>query len=200
MSYLSSTSITSAPAVEPVTAAEVKLFSKIDFADDDALLTILIKSARESVEKYIDKALITQTIKAYYIGYGKRIWLPYGPHQSVTSVTRKRRAESDLLVADTDYYVMGDTSKFLDMEPSSGANPPGTSRNESVSSEWNLEVVFIAGYGTDSTDVPQPIKEAILKTVETNYDNRGNIVSGTISSTLSNEAKVLLSMYRSPTI
>jgi uncharacterized phiE125 gp8 family phage protein len=198
MGYLISKTITSAPSVEPVTAAEVKLFSKIDFSDDDTLLTIQIKSAREMVEQYLNKALITQTITAYWRNYDNRVYLPYGPHQSVTSVTRKRRAESALLVEDTDYYVMGYDTYSLDLEPSGVMNPRGTSKNEAMSA-WDLEVVYVAGYGAASTDIPQPIKEAILKTVETNYDHRGNISANPVS-TLSNEAKALLHGYRTPAI
>ena len=199
MGYLVSKTITTAPAVEPVTVTEVKLFSKIDFTEDDALLTIMIKSAREAAEQYLNKSLITQTITAYWRNYDSRIHLPYGPHQSVTSVTRKRRSESTLLVADTDYYVMGFDTFSLDLEPTGSINPRGVSKNEAMSA-WDLEVVYVAGYGTASTDIPQPIKEAILKTVETNYDLRGNIITGSISSNLSNEAKSLLSSYRTPVI
>lgn len=196
MTHPSSISVTSAPAVEPVTAAEVKLFSKIDFSDDDTLLTIQIKSARQMVEKYLNKALITQTLKAYYINYGNRIWLPYGPHQSVTSLTRYRRAESSVLVNDTDYYIMGDNTYYIDLEPTGIQNPRGTSKNESLSA-WNLEVIYVAGYGLASTDIPQPIKEAILKTVETNYDLRGN-VTDSIAYELPNTAKALIHGYRTP--
>ena len=199
MGYLVSKTITTAPAVEPVTATEVKLFSKIDFADDDALLTIQIKSAREMVEQYLNKALITQTITAYWRNYDRRVFLPYGPHQSVTSVTRKRRAESALLVEDTDYYVMGYDTYSLDLEPSGIMNPRGTSKDEALSA-WDLEVVYVAGYGSASADIPQPIKEAILKIVETNYDLRGNVVVGSISSELPNSAKALIHGYRTPVI
>jgi uncharacterized phiE125 gp8 family phage protein len=199
MGYLSSVSVTTAPSVEPVTAAEVKLFSKIDFSDDDTLLTIQIKSARQMVEKYLNKTLIDTTLKAYYTNYNQRVWLPYGPHQSVTSVTRKRRNESTTLTVNTDYYLLGDTVKYLDLEPTGIINPPGLSRDEQALG-WDLEVVFVAGYGAASTDIPQPIKEAILKTIETNYDMRGNLVVGLISSELPNTAKALINSYRTPTI
>ena len=185
------------PAAEPVSATEAKLFCKVDFADDDTLFTILIKSARQQVEKYLNRALITQTLKAYYVNYSNRVYLPYGPHQSVSSVVRKRRNESETLTVNTDFYTMGVNQLYLDLEPTGSINPPGVSQQEALTN-WNLEVEFVAGYGTAGTDVPQPIKEAILKIVETNYDNRSNIGSGMVA--MPNEAKLLLAPYRVPEI
>ena len=50
-----------APAIEPVTVAEVKEHLRIDEDDEDALLTTFIEVAREYCEGYQNKAYITQT-------------------------------------------------------------------------------------------------------------------------------------------
>jgi len=195
---LISVNITTPPASEPVTAAEVKLFSKIDFTDDDTLIDLQISSARQMVEKWLNKALITQTIKCYFNNYNNRVYLPYAPHQTITSVIRKRKNESKTLTENTDYYIIGDTVKYLDLEPSGIINPQGVSRNETLTA-WNLEVTFTAGYGTSASDVPSPIKEAILRIIETNYDNRGDVTEKT-NDLIPNHAKALISSYRTPTL
>ena len=53
--------LVSAPATEPVSLAEVKSYLRIDGTADDAVLTILIASARRSAEEYTKRAFITQT-------------------------------------------------------------------------------------------------------------------------------------------
>jgi hypothetical protein len=49
------------PTVEPVTLAEAKLHARIEYSDDDALVTSLITAARRYCETAIRAAFITQT-------------------------------------------------------------------------------------------------------------------------------------------
>ena len=49
------------PAIEPVTLDEAKTWLKLDTSDDDATVIRLIASARQMVEQYTRRALITQT-------------------------------------------------------------------------------------------------------------------------------------------
>ena len=49
------------PAIEPVTLAEAKQHARIEFADDDALVSLLITAARRYCETAIRAAFITQT-------------------------------------------------------------------------------------------------------------------------------------------
>ena len=53
---------TTAPAAEPITLSEAKSHIRVDTAFDDTLITGYIKTAREWVEDYIDRALITQRL------------------------------------------------------------------------------------------------------------------------------------------
>src|ERR1041385_152928 len=111
MARRTSLTIVAPPTVEPITLDEVKNWLKQDGGDDDALITDLISAAREHAEKYLRRALITQTwkltldleqcgyandlpgglyalpISAIYGGLPDRIDLPYPPLVSVTSVT-----------------------------------------------------------------------------------------------------------------
>lgn len=63
MAIRSTSTIVTEPSIEPVTLSDVKAYAKIDGSDDDGLLNDLIMTARQSVEKYLKRALITQTWK-----------------------------------------------------------------------------------------------------------------------------------------
>jgi uncharacterized phiE125 gp8 family phage protein len=54
--------VTTAPAKEVWTLNEVKNYLKVDTSADDTLITTLLQSAREVAERYLNQALITQTI------------------------------------------------------------------------------------------------------------------------------------------
>lgn len=49
------------PTVEPLTAAEVKLRLRYPRADQDAAIDEWIRAARDMVERYVERGLITQT-------------------------------------------------------------------------------------------------------------------------------------------
>ena len=50
-----------APAFEPVTLAEAKLWLRIDHSDEDSLVLELVKSARREVERFCGRQLINST-------------------------------------------------------------------------------------------------------------------------------------------
>jgi len=54
--------ITTQPANEIFTLQEVKDYLKVDDSTEDALITTLLQSARQAAERYLNQALITQTI------------------------------------------------------------------------------------------------------------------------------------------
>ena len=74
------------PSVEPVSLEEAKNYLKVETADDDTLISSLIKSARELIERYLRKALITQTWEMVLDDGGSMVVIPRPPLQSVTSI------------------------------------------------------------------------------------------------------------------
>ena len=79
--------VTTEPSVEPATSTEAKLHLKVDHTDDDTLITIIIQAAREIIEQYTHRSLITQsrTIKLDYFP-DREILIPHGPLISITSI------------------------------------------------------------------------------------------------------------------
>tara|TARA_R110002051_G_scaffold279881_1_gene341371 strand:- start:698 stop:1288 length:591 start_codon:yes stop_codon:yes gene_type:complete len=193
MSMLSEVKVHTAPSVEPITLTEAKNYMKVDYTNDDTLIEdVLIPSAREMVEKMINKALITQTLKAYYSSFDNIVDLPYAPVQSVTSVKRIQQNTTTTLTVDSDYYVQGLDDKFL-LITSPYSSPPGFSPSDSFNGA-ELLVEYVAGYGTAGSNVPAAIKEAIRKIVAFNYENRNEDEAGL---EIPNSAKNILNKYRS---
>lgn len=100
--------LVTAPTVEPVDVAAVKEHLRIDTADDDEYLTLLIAAVRQHVENTTRRALLTQTWD-----YSLQEWpngtafkLPFGNLQSVTSVAwTDDDGTATTLTANTDYLV-----------------------------------------------------------------------------------------------
>lgn len=85
--------ITTQPATEPLTVQEVKDFLKVTGNDDDALIEIMIKAAREWAEKTTGRSWLSQTVKQYWDKWPTDIAKSYGewelganPVSSVTSI------------------------------------------------------------------------------------------------------------------
>lgn len=54
--------VTTPPTSEPVTLSDIKLYTRIDFSDDDSVLTPMISRARRYCETVTGRAFATQTI------------------------------------------------------------------------------------------------------------------------------------------
>lgn len=164
---------------EPVSLDEAKAHCRVDFDDDDTLLTALITAARQAIEDYCHISLIAKTItltlaaaerpSSYFMQpYQVReqfneFEIPYGPIQSVDMVTS---IDSDGITVincalNSDYYLMGKAFQTIRI-----------SNNFS-----NNILVYTAGYGTAQGTTPGPIpaglKLAILNEVAYRYEARG---------------------------
>jgi len=61
-----------APAVEPVALADMKAFLRVETADDDDVITVLIVGSRIHVEAQTRRALITQSGRLSRAGWRRR--------------------------------------------------------------------------------------------------------------------------------
>lgn len=141
--------VTGAPGVEPVTAAQIKTWLNISVSTYDAQLAILIKAAREEVEKRTGRALITQTITLYLDGFPTGdISLPKPPLQSVTSV-KYYDGDGVQQTVDTGDYIVDTSKQPGRVGLAAGAYWPSTQLRAKA-----VEIIYIAGYGDASTNVP----------------------------------------------
>ena len=85
-----------APSVEPITLDEAKNHLKIDSAEDNALISSKIITARQWAEKETKRAFITQTLEMYLDSAPAEIEIPRPPLQSVESIKTISAVESSV--------------------------------------------------------------------------------------------------------
>jgi len=188
-------SVSAAPATPVVTAADAKAFMRVDYSTDDSYISALVTTATKWVEEYLNRALITQTLIAYYTQYAGVVYLPNAPVQSVTTVEQiAQDATATVLTAAQDYYIKGVQDKYLEFAGNTYL-PSGHSVSDTLA-DYGLKVTYVAGYGDASTDVPEPIIEAVKRLVMYLYDNRDEVVIGAALTKMPLGLTALLDPYK----
>lgn len=175
--------LTTPPAIEPVTLAEAKAHLKLDTDADDALITTLIAAARARAEWHTGRALITQSWTLWLDAWPQVIALPLPPLQAVTSVTTYGR-DGAAHVLDASTYFVDTIAGRIALKD--GHAPPTDLRRLNA-----VAVAFTAGYGSAAADVPAPLREAILELITFLYEHRGEAPAD-----LPLECLALLAPYR----
>ncbi len=160
--------VTVPPTEEPVSLEEVKDQLNIteDFTDDDGLLNGFIVAAREYVENYTRRALLTQTIAARYDCFPIYFQLERAPLQSITTIQYVDTAGNTQTLGSSNYDVdiystpPRVTPAYSKVWPSVRTGVPNT-----------VIITYVAGYA-EPTDIPTTIKHAILLLVGHLYENR----------------------------
>ncbi len=149
-----------APASEPITLAEAKLYLRVDSSNEDSLIIDLIVAARMSAESWLKSSLITQTWKLVYNDYlDDAVVLPMPPIVSVTSVVVVNRDATTQTISASNYYLNAAKNMLL---------------FDNYVSGFSIEITYNTGYGTAS-QIPQPIKYGMLAHIAAMYDERGLI-------------------------
>ncbi len=163
------------PEVEPVTVEEAKAHLRPEGDADDDYVSALITAARERVELFLRRALITQGFEYARDGFpvSQVIGLPRPPLQSVDSIQYVDTAGNVQTLAPEDYVVDASSSEIGRVALAWNRFWPIT-RN-SVNS---VVIQFTAGYGDAAEDVPQVIRQGILIEVSNMYENREDVVVG----------------------
>lgn len=185
--------IETAPAVEPVTEAELRTFLREEVAglpDADAL--DLIQEARQYIEQMAGIAMITQSWRLALDAWpsaGEAWWggvreiavseirmgatagdvsLPQFPLQSVTSVTTYSE-DSTATVVSLDTFDVDTYRTPGRMTLRFGKTWPVATRANNA-----IEIVYVAGYGDTAADVPAPLKRAVKQMAGYLYAHRGD--------------------------
>jgi uncharacterized phiE125 gp8 family phage protein len=166
---VSRSTVTTAPALEPLTLDEAKKHVEIANSDTshDVYLGTLIQAAREQWENDTDTAVLTQTMRMQLSGFRTNsIQLLSRPVQSITSIT---------------YYDDGNDSQTLDADVYSLDALARCVRLNfdkvwpSTYTRWDaVTITYVAGY-TARNLVPAIAKQAMLLLVGYYFDaNRGD--------------------------
>lgn len=191
LNFYPSLTLSTAPATEPVTTAEVKSHSRIDTSADDTLIASYIKGARTWCEHFTGRQFITATWVYRIPDFEAEIIVPKPPLQSVTSIAYID-ANGDSQTLASSVYQVNIRSIYGSIKEAHGQTWP-TTRSDDYNA---VTITYVAGYGDDTTDVPEDIRIAILQLVEHWYENREPELTGTISKSLDAMLKALLWPYK----
>lgn len=170
---------TVAPALEPVTAADVYANGRIIDTSLDGLITnILIPAARIYAEAYCGRSFITQQWRLVLDNWpyceqrglaGAAIDLERGPVQSIESI--KYLDSGTLTTVASTVYVSDLTGPVPRVAPKFGQIWPPISTPQI----GNVQVNYTAGYGATPASVPGGLRHWILMRVETLLENAEEI-------------------------
>jgi len=200
--------LVTAPAVEPITVAEVKSQLRITGTDDDAQIDLYIQAAREQCETYTGIALITQVwnltldhwptarepwwdgVRQGSIGdlssssRASDIMLPRYPLQSVDAIN----ADGESVVVATTFIT--DTQQM----PGRLVLKFGQIFPDIIDRANAIDIQYTAGYGAASTDVPAPLRLALIQMASHLYEHRGDGCS-TVDAMEKSGAKNMFDSY-----
>lgn len=184
---------TADPTVEPVTTEQLDSHLRGDgvlASEEGDLLDTLITAAREYVEEFTRRALITQswtlvmdTWPGNSNGDGLGWWdgvregsitmgapnfveLPMGPLISITSVTTYDDDNTPTVFSSSNYFA--DTNAT----PGQIILNTGTVWPVFTRTRNGIEIEYVAGYGAAATDVPAPLRQAVKMIAAHWYENR----------------------------
>ncbi len=164
--------LTDVPALRPVSLAEAKAHLRVDFSDDDTLISALIDAATAHIDGYtgiLARALVTQTWRQDFCDWpGDRVLrLPLAPVASVESVKYFDAANVETTVSESGNYALLEDARGPYIKFTSDFAAPALYDER----DDRIRVTFVAGYG-DPSDVPAAIRAAVLLIVGDLYKNR----------------------------
>jgi len=173
---------------EPVTLAVQRVFMTPEVTTDgeDAMITAMIKSARQLIEKYCNIAMAAKVLQLYMhkdeLDEDRRIILPYGPHKTVDSFySIDLEGTETALTVDEDYYKQG--NQFFEL---SLANQMATWGGLQVIADYRVE--FACGYGITSYTETLPsifadaIKQQVMLWYRRDYEDYQGQLSKNVMS------------------
>lgn len=176
---------TSAPAVEPFTVADAKVWLRCDRTDEDTLIESLISAARQGAEDYLNRALITQTWALYLDRFPSDrapIRIPNPPLQSVSSITYVDVDGATQTWASSNYQV-DNKSTVGEVVLKASTSYPATQTGMINA----VVVTFVCGYGAASTAIPPSIIQGMRYTIADIYGGpRENLVTGEVVAQIAN--------------
>lgn len=186
---------TTPPATPLVSLVEAKAHLRVDHGDDDTLIEGLVAAATAWLDGYsgvLGRALINQTWRVNLCSWpARRVRLPLAPVSAVTSVKYwdTANAQQTLDAANWVGPLEDALSPYVGWMPD--ASLPSLYEREDA-----IEVLFVAGYGEDASDVPASIRHAALMLIGHWYEVRETVNVGNITSELPFTVAALIAPFR----
>lgn len=182
------------PTIEPVSLSEAKAWLRLDTIDEDGLVTALITAARLTVEAASRRLLMSQTW---------RLMMDYWP---IGGTVKVQISPFKAILAARSYDIYGnstayDPTGFIVDKASEPARIMVANNIAPVTGRpfAGIELDVQLGYGANASDVPQPLRQAILLLVALWFENRGDGIGGA-GEPLPPAIKALITPYKRPRI
>lgn len=157
------------PAVEPVDLAYAKTFLRVDGDAEDALITDMIVAARHSVEALCGQAMITRRVlQSFDIPACAPVSLKAMPAGEIIAVRAFKSGGTIITLSPGSYSLNARcTPPRLELTDA-GARDIG------ASDVTRFEVEYTAGFGGAPSDVPMPLRQALLLLLAQSFEHRGD--------------------------
>ena len=182
-----------APAVRPLTLAEVKAHCRVDSVDDDLQLDGLIDAAVTMLDGNsgaFGRCMIDQTWELYYDEFPHDdLHIPLGDVRQIESV--------EYVDATTGLYVVWNVSNYeTDLISHPARIVPINGWPAHMTTTNATRVTFVAGFGASASDVPMAIRQAMLMLIGHWYENREATIAGVTAMPLPFAVEALLAPFR----
>lgn len=159
---------------EPITLAEAKTHLRVDYGDDDNLISGLITGVRVYVENFLQRSLVNSQSNLYLTDWPRcdRIQIPRAPLSSIDGFFYTDSTEVEQTISPT-LYVANATLEPPEVVLRFGQTWPSAT----LSPSSPIRILFTAGYGTDAESVPRPIRQAMLLVIGHLFKNREEVVA-----------------------
>ena len=165
------------PAVAPALELEkVKEHLKETSDDNDSKLICLIKAVTDIAENVTGRDLINKTYKGFLNCFPscsrRSIQIRKSKLQSITSI--EYYLDGILTTFDSANYYITESNNYSTINLVDGKDWPSSidRRKQAV------VITFIAGYGTDTCDIPAGLTQAMLSNLTSLFDNAGDCADG----------------------
>ena len=163
--------INSTLGTEIVSIAEVKNYVRIDTSADDALIGHMITQARIWAENYISRDIVAKNRTYYLDATATGLFdLPFGPVASISEITIDGTAT-------TSYEILGLDNETIELDGGAAEK---------------VKITYITSGINNAL-----MKQAMLQTISTYYDNRADFVQGANVHLIPTDAKTILTSYKS---
>jgi uncharacterized phiE125 gp8 family phage protein len=185
------------PAAEPITLTEAKSHLNVTGSTKDTEITSLIVTARRILERYLNRAILTQTWKVYADCWMNGMKIPYPRLQSITHVK---------------YYDINGTLQTLNASSyywTITSDEPGrivrkydvTYPELQYGRPDAIEIQFVAGWlatasAPDYGVVPEDIKHAMKLLITNYFEHKGDIVIGSVVNKIPTHITDLVHSYK----
>jgi uncharacterized phiE125 gp8 family phage protein len=153
------------PLIEPISVGELKTHLRLDGVSEEGLLAGFITTARLQIEAALSLALITQTWSWTLDHWPQRaaVELPMSPVQSVTGITVTQ--PGSIMTIPSSAYI-------LDGMAVPARLITRTDWPRTASPALGITINFAAGFGSHPSDVPPPLRQALMQLAAHWYGHR----------------------------